>query len=302
MAGKPITFISCGQRSDAERQLGTDMGKLVRDLTPFEPYFAEYQTSLEGLSKHVFGALDRCVGLIVVLHNRGTVHPANLIRASVWVEQEIAIAAFLQQVLGRTLHVAAFTEGGVAREGVRESLLLNPKEFRSNDEVLDHLRLILPSWKAPERRSGTVDLAIRYKEKRITQERHDYELLLFLTNRGTQPIERYHVDLEFPLALLEQPRSNVRFVPERCTAPHGFFRVTQDAHRRHIFPGDSLQILSVEYFVDNSIFFERQELLRQTVRATLYLQDGKPEVFEKSMAELQVFCEPANIRLHPTAG
>ncbi len=50
MAEKPIVFISCGQRTGPEIQLGTEIAQLIRDLTPFEPYFAEYQTSLEGLS------------------------------------------------------------------------------------------------------------------------------------------------------------------------------------------------------------------------------------------------------------
>jgi hypothetical protein len=238
---------------------------------------------------HVFGALDRCVGLVVVLHSRGTVRPMNLIRASVWVEQEIAIAAFLQQVLGRTLHVVAYAEARIALEGVRESLLLNPKEFRRNQDVLDHLRLVLPTWKAPSPRRGTADLAIKYKEKRITQQRHDYELVVLLTNRGTEPISSYHVDLEFPFALLERPTDNMLFVPDRSSVSQGFFRVTQDAQRRQIFPGDTLQVLSIEYYVDTSIFFERQQLLQETVRATLYMPSAEPQVFERSMAELQVF-------------
>ncbi|MGZ9067603.1 MAG: hypothetical protein ACXW2I_19975 [Burkholderiales bacterium] len=107
MRNDAIVFISCGQQTEQERPLGASIALLVRELTPFEPYFAEYQTSLEGLSKHVFGALHRCVGLVAVLHARGRVESANLVRASVWVEQEIAIAAFMQEALGRKLHVAA---------------------------------------------------------------------------------------------------------------------------------------------------------------------------------------------------
>ena len=66
MGEKPIIFISCGQQTEPEKQLGTAIAQLVRDLTPFEPYFAEYQTSLEGLTKHVLGALNRCIGFLVV--------------------------------------------------------------------------------------------------------------------------------------------------------------------------------------------------------------------------------------------
>lgn len=289
MAGKPIVFISCGQRTEEEKQLGANIEDMIRDLTPFEPYFAEYQTSFEGLSKHVFGALDQCVGMVVVLHNRGIVKPNNFIRASVWVEQEIAIAAFLQQVLGRAPHIAAFAEAGVVREGVREALLLNPKEFRKNQDVLDHLKLVLPSWKAPISRQSAVDLAIEYKKKCITQTRHDYELVLLLNNRGSEPICQYHVDLEFPLALLQNPTNNVHYLSNRPSSSQGFFRVTQDANPGEVFPGDTLQVLSVDYYVDQSIFIDRRELLRESVRATLYIHGAQPQVFEKSMAELQVF-------------
>lgn len=103
MIDKPIVFISCGQRTDAERELGSDIGQLVSELTPFAPYFAEYQTSLEGLSKHVFHALNRSVGLIAVLHHRGNVQPTNLLRASVWFA--LALPAVLSRILARGLAV-----------------------------------------------------------------------------------------------------------------------------------------------------------------------------------------------------
>lgn len=143
---QPIVFISCGQRTATEKELGEQICRLVREHTSFEPYFAEYQTSLEGLSKNIFGALNRSVGLIAVMHCRGNVQPQDLVRASVWVEQEIAIAAFLQGVMGRSIHVAAFSEIGVAREGVREVLLLNPIDFSNNDDVLSRLQTVLPQW------------------------------------------------------------------------------------------------------------------------------------------------------------
>lgn len=288
MGEKPIIFISCGQQTEPEKQLGTAIAQLVRDLTPFEPYFAEYQTSLEGLSKHVLGALNRCIGFVVVLHARGIVLPINRTRASVWVEQEVAIAAFLQQVLGRTLHLAAFSEKGVAREGIREALLLNPREFNNNQEILDHLRAVLPTWKTPTCGTATSDLAIEYKKRNITQKRHDYELILLLTNRGTESISQYHVDLEFPLALLDQPNNNVHFIPNRSSHSIGFFRTTQNMHGQ-VFPGDILQIMSVQYYVDRRIFMYQQELLREMVRAKLYIGGAEPQVFEKSMVELQVF-------------
>src|SRR6266849_3328219 len=99
---KPIIFVSCGQVTDQERELGRSVCKLVEELTSYSPYFAESQTSLEGLTKNILGALDRAAGLIAIMHPRGSVtfpggHTQT--RASVWIEQEIAIAAFMTQVL-----------------------------------------------------------------------------------------------------------------------------------------------------------------------------------------------------------
>ncbi len=148
--GANLVFISCGQVSERERRLGMAAAELVQELTPYVPYFAENQTSLEGLTQNVLGALSRSVGLIAIMHPRGLVTFAGgrqQIRASVWIEQEIAIAAFMAQVMGRPMRVAAYIHKDIAREGMREELQLNPIVFRQDDEVVVHLRQILPSWK-----------------------------------------------------------------------------------------------------------------------------------------------------------
>jgi hypothetical protein len=55
-----LVFISCGQYHPEEKKLGQDLAAAVSELTPFEGYFAENQNSLEGLSRNIFGALNRC--------------------------------------------------------------------------------------------------------------------------------------------------------------------------------------------------------------------------------------------------
>jgi hypothetical protein len=145
-----LVFISCGQVTERERRLGMATAELVRQLTSYEPYFAENQSSLEGLTKNILSALNRSVGLITIMHPRGTmVLPGGRqhLRASVWIEQEIAIAAFITQVLERPLRVVAFIHKDITREGMREELQLNPVVFRHDDEVVAHLRQILPTWK-----------------------------------------------------------------------------------------------------------------------------------------------------------
>lgn len=145
-----LIFVSCGQVTAQEKRLGDDVCALVRELTPHRPYFAENQNSLDGLTKNILGALDDAVALIAIMHPRGTVRfpdKSEHVRASVWIEQEIAIAAFIAQILGRPLRVACYIHADVRREGMREQLQLNPVTFREDSEVLGHLRGLLPSWR-----------------------------------------------------------------------------------------------------------------------------------------------------------
>jgi len=289
---KPIVFISCGQHTEGEINLGTQIEALVRDLTPFDPYFAEMQTTVEGLTTHILGALNRCDGLIVVLHARGVVSPpGNLIRASVWVEQEVAIAAFLRQVLGRKIHVVAFAEKGIALEGMRAQLQLNPKPFEKNEEVLDRLRLVLPTWQtvAAVYPADGLDVEIAYEEVRIQSTRHDYRLLVFLSNRGTTPVNRYYVDLEFPSPLAVRPHDHSLYVQARSTRAISLFRVTDKQLDTVIYPGDTLRAMTLDYFVNDKIFFEKSHLLQEKVVATVYAEGMAPRTVEKPMAQLQVF-------------
>jgi hypothetical protein len=148
---KGTVFISCGQFTDAEKALGTRVVELVNELTPFDGYFAEYQTTAEALTKSILGWLYDSVGFIAIMHDRGRVSIPNgqITRASVWIEQEIAIAALMQQVAGRPLHVRSYIQEGITIEGVRQHIHLNPKIFRTEQEVLGDLRVVLKDWKEP---------------------------------------------------------------------------------------------------------------------------------------------------------
>jgi hypothetical protein len=119
-------------------------------MTPHEPYFAENQNSLEALTKNILGSLDGAVGLIAIMHPRGVVTlPDNhqVVRASVWIEQEIAIAAYITQILKRPLKIDPHIHRSIRREGMRDQLLLNAVPFTDDSEVLNHLRDVLPSWR-----------------------------------------------------------------------------------------------------------------------------------------------------------
>jgi hypothetical protein len=139
---RPLVFISCGQFTDQEKHLGESVRRLVEELTGCEGYFAENQNSLDGLSQNIFGALKRAAGFIAIMHHRGQVGTpsGSLIRGSVWVEEEIAIAAFVQFTQGRELPVLLYLQKGIEREGVRQQLRLKPVEFEKDEEVVNNVR------------------------------------------------------------------------------------------------------------------------------------------------------------------
>lgn len=144
-SSRSLVFVSCGQYADHERALGKRLVELIERHTDCAAYFAENERTFEGLARNVIGALHRMSGMVFVMHHRGEVATPNgaIQRGSVWVEQEIAIAASLQQ-MGRDIAVAGYVQYGIAREGLRDLLHLNPVTFREDAEVIaDFERLLL---------------------------------------------------------------------------------------------------------------------------------------------------------------
>jgi hypothetical protein len=128
------------------------VARLIEESTSCTAYFAENEHSLEGITENILKALYGSAGLIAIMHPRGFVfrQPGGdlvCVRGSVWVEQELAIAAFIQQVLERNLPVRAYVHKDIAREGLRDKLHINPVIFADDKEVLDDLRAFLPRWK-----------------------------------------------------------------------------------------------------------------------------------------------------------
>ncbi|MGO9087386.1 MAG: hypothetical protein ACLP6G_02710 [Terriglobales bacterium] len=120
---EPLIFVSCGQSTPAERQLGQAIAKLVEKETGCRAYFAENQNTLEGVTENILKRLRIAAGFIAIMHPRGNVTNPNSasgqswVRGSVWVEQEIAIAAFISQALEQPMRVRAYVHESIFREG-----------------------------------------------------------------------------------------------------------------------------------------------------------------------------------------
>jgi len=143
-------FVSCGQVTTEELDLGHQICTIVNSHDEFEAYFADMQSSLHGLNENILGQLGTSFGLITVMHPRGKVSvpgTSSFARASVWIEQEIAIAAYIQRTRKQELKVAAYVHESIQREGLRQLLQLNPIQFKHSGEVLAHLTERLKSWK-----------------------------------------------------------------------------------------------------------------------------------------------------------
>lgn len=249
----PIVFISCGQRTEPERQLGRDICALVRELTPFRPYFADNQSTLEGLTSNILQALDRASGFIAVYHRRGLVafsdapDAARFHLGSVWIEQEVAVAAYLTQVAGRSFPVAAFVEDSIQREGMREQLLLNPHSFTTPTDVLAILRALLPTWqyRATSAPSAPVQLLLSVSKGAMCAGGVSFDALMVdVQNDGSEPLEDYRLELQVPPDLVNPGISYRGAVSGRP----GFFRATAQDHRRpQLFPGDPLRIFRFDF-------------------------------------------------------
>jgi hypothetical protein len=163
---KAIIFVSCGQRTEDEKRLGSEICELVTSTGAFTPFFAQEQSDLNGLHDNIMGALERAVGFIAVMHPRGNVViPGTgdllITRASVWVEQEIAIAAFINRGRKQKIPTAVYCHKTVGREGMRDLLHINPVEFEHNDEVIGHLRARSTTWEMDESKDAYGELSLR---------------------------------------------------------------------------------------------------------------------------------------------
>lgn len=285
----PLVFISCGQFTDQEKRLGKAVVAIVKGLG-FEPYFAETQSNLNGLHENILNKLNECAGLISIMHDRGKVSGldgASHSRGSVWIEQEIAIAAFMTYCLGKRINVAAFIQQGIKREGIRDLLHLNPFGFSSDEEILNQLPALIGKWNLA---ISAAQLKVSYKKLRGTGEAHDYQLAIEIGNPGSTRIHEYQVDLSFPNAFL--PSTIYTFeVRQRRTKTHHFFRRTEQdfpPDQRTIFPQDTKLIFTLDYFVDNKLFMNEAAML-QAFEVTLRCGKDEPITQTHPIQDFQIF-------------
>ena len=143
MSHKKLIFVSCGQLTDEEKQLGGAVKNLIDSKDDFEAYFAEAVHDLNALDRHIFEAIYRCSGAISFLHGRGSIIDSSGenwgIRSSVWVNQEISILAFRQFLESTNLPILVFKKTDVKIEGAMTSFIVNPLPLVGTDDALSKI-------------------------------------------------------------------------------------------------------------------------------------------------------------------
>jgi len=134
-------FISCGQLSDKEKRLGFAC-KDYFEGRGFSTYLAEEVQSLEALTENIFRHLRNSEYAVFMDCRREKLRGGKF-RGSVFVNQELAIAAF------RPIEKSVvFHEEGVIREGVANYLIAKPVPFRDEGEFLRKLEEETKDWRS----------------------------------------------------------------------------------------------------------------------------------------------------------
>ena len=166
----------------------------------------------------------------------------------------------------------------------------NRADVRKNlqAQLRTELHLILADADTHPGTQYPVELSIDYEKKNIHGERHDYQLQVTLTNRGTKPITEWHTDITLPTRLLNPNTTYSLRVAERSDKKTMFFRADPSSHGQPIYPGDSKRF-TVDYHVDFDIFLLRSEIFAKTVTATAYVHGELAANVERRVEDLQCF-------------
>ncbi|MEW6408503.1 MAG: hypothetical protein AB1488_00075 [Nitrospirota bacterium] len=130
---KELVFIACGQSTAREKALGIKVEGFLKKQN-VNCFLAEKVNDLESLNSHIFKNLTECTGFIGILHKR----EESKYDTSVWINQEVAIAAYLRSI-GRTIPALVLYEEGTAIEGLIKYTIANPLTFKSEEEALSKI-------------------------------------------------------------------------------------------------------------------------------------------------------------------
>lgn len=292
---KPIVFISCGQCTPEEIQLGKQIAHYVKSAG-LQPFFAEEVHDLNGLQTNILAALHECAAFIMVMHPRGEIKQLSgnvVVRASVWIEQEIAIAAYIQAVEKRNLPVIAFVHKDVHIEGLRQLLHLNPIRFSKSADVTFKLPMELQNLNiAPH---SEIRLELEAIPERI-QDGHRIKMVrLSLINNSNQRITQYNGEIAIPAGVLSHWNSHypteIR-TKAKAADTRRRFRFDETG-RGTIVPHDRMLLFATEYCTECGLQWSLQHKrqgIEDEINATVWTE-GQEYVVKRTMQALALEME-----------
>ena len=174
----------------------------------------------------------------------------------VFVEQEIALASFMQQVLdSASASGSLYRKRYRSRRGSRAPSFSTLSSFRQDQEILAHLRRILPTWTVP----GTpetpmsplkLDLKIERRASYVAAlARSEDKLVVLVENESGEPIREYWGEVAIPKGVVENPSSSAfSWIRERSDGDVDVFRFTQEGRRgKPIYPHDKVEAWSTMF-------------------------------------------------------
>ena len=203
----------------------------------------------------------------------------------VWIEQEIAIATFVQRIEKRKLPVMAFIHKSVGREGIRDLLHLNPISFTDESEVLGEVCKGLLEWKGLD----TTDLRVQLQSVSANcQQGHPIRRLeVSLVNDTNQPISKLNVMLRLPAGILKHWSASYAFEVKKEDPRYRYFRLDEPPNGP-IPPHDTRLLVSYDYCPKCAITEAggiADLVAKATVQAKVWI-DGHEYSAQKSMEEL----------------
>lgn len=252
---KAFIFVSCGQYTPAEKTLGKHITTMVKSVTGVDAFFAEEVQDLQGLDTNILAHLRDCSGFITVLHPRGRIirpDRTEHVRASVWIEQEIAIVTYITRVERRTLPVIAFIHRSVGREGIRDLLHLNPIAFTDESEILAALPELLKRWGAVKATGIVPQLKINHLNRH--QDGHPIRQLVYhIVNNSDSRITQLSGTLRIPAGILKHWSGAYGLAEEASSDPaYRIFRF-DETNIRPIQPRSTGHVTTFDFCISCAI-------------------------------------------------
>lgn len=135
---KAKVFISCGQADQREKEIGFKVQEYFRKRN-FDSYFAEAVHSPEALTDNIFKNLKESEYFVFIDCRREKINENNF-RGSLFVNQEVGIAAFLK------IPTIGFQEQFILREGIINCQMFNCIPFGNIDDIISNLERETINW------------------------------------------------------------------------------------------------------------------------------------------------------------